>query len=268
MANSVLTTFVFFDLGNTLAFTNPASQLEVYPDALDTLRILQERGYRLGLLSNQLANATVSQVRQLLESLGLATYIESGLITISSEIAGNVGKPNRPIFDLALVKAGEPTASIRTIFVTEEASHVVAARNYGWRAILKRNTGACQPSDGECVSGLSGLLNLLPQLPSISSIRISCGNTTPGSTNWQPYSGNTGVYLDIDTSTGKFTTTPRYFTTMGGNSSHWATTGVTSIYNAAPTGFRVYVRWSDGSSLTPAQANSLRWHINWLGVEE
>jgi len=34
-----------------------------------------------------------------------------------------------------------------------------------------------------------------------------------------------------------------------------------------PTGFRVYVRWSDGSALTPAQANSLQWHINWLGVE-
>ena len=55
-------------------------------------------------------------------------------------------------------------------------------------------------------------------------------------------------YLDVDTSAGKFTSTPRYFTTLGGNSSHWATTGATSIYNATPTGFRVYVRWSDGSA--------------------
>ena len=100
------------------------------------------------------------------------------------------------------------------------------------------------------------------------NIKIASGSTTPGSTNWQPYSGNTGVYLDVDTSTGKFTTTPRYFTALGGNSSHWRTTGATSIYNATPTRFRVYVRWSDGSSLTPAQANSLRWHINWVGVEE
>jgi hypothetical protein len=100
------------------------------------------------------------------------------------------------------------------------------------------------------------------------SIKICSGSTTPGSTNWQPYTGNTGVYLDVDTSAGKFTSTPHYFVTLGGNSSHWATTGATSIYNATPTGFRVYVRWSDGSALTPAQANSSQWHINWLGVEE
>jgi hypothetical protein len=100
------------------------------------------------------------------------------------------------------------------------------------------------------------------------SIKIASGSTTPGSTNWQPYGSNTGVYLDVDTSSGKFTTTPRYFATLGGNSSHWATTGATSIYSPKPTGFRVYVRWSDGSALTPAQANSLQWHINWIGVEE
>ena len=99
------------------------------------------------------------------------------------------------------------------------------------------------------------------------SIKIASGATTPGSTSWQAYSGNTGVYLDVDTSAGKFNATPKYTTSLGGNSSHWATTGVTSIYNATPTGFRVYVRWSDGSSLTPAQANAFQWHVNWLGVE-
>ena len=45
------------------------------------------------------------------------------------------------------------------------------------------------------------------------------GSTTPGSTDWQPYPGNTGIYLDVDTSAGKFTTTPKYFTSLGGNSS-------------------------------------------------
>jgi hypothetical protein len=99
------------------------------------------------------------------------------------------------------------------------------------------------------------------------SIKIAAGSTTPGSTNWQPYSGNTGIYLDVDTGAGKFKTTPKYFTSIGGTSSHWATTGVTSIYSASATGFRVYVRWSDGSALTPAQANGFQWHVNWLGVE-
>jgi Zn-dependent M28 family amino/carboxypeptidase len=105
-----------------------------------------------------------------------------------------------------------------------------------------------------------------PQGGSQVSIKIASGSTTPGSTNWQPYGGDTGVYLDVDTSAGKFTTTPGYITSLGGISSHWATTGATSIYDVTPNGFRVYVRWSDGSALTPAQANSFQWHVNWLGV--
>lgn len=266
MANSALTTVIFFDLGNTLAFINASGQLQPYADALDTLQVLRGRGYRLGLLSNQVSGTTIDQARALLAGVGLADYTESDLITISSEIPGNVGKPNQPIFDLALQKAGHPTASGRTIFVTEEASHIAAARTYGWRAILKRNTGACQPGDGECVSGLSGLLSVLPDISAIN-LKLASGSTTPGSTNWQTYGVNTGVYLDVDTSAGKFTITPNYLTSLGGNSSHWAATGATAIYNATPTGFRVYVRWSNGSTLTPAQANSFQWHINWLGIE-
>ncbi|MEN6330508.1 MAG: HAD family hydrolase, partial [Smithella sp.] len=150
---------IFFDLGDTLK----DSQGKRYEDALDTLQILHERGYRLGLISNQSAGTTVSQVSATLTSLALNTYIEDALITISTEIPGNVGKPDKPIFDLALQKAQHPAASVQSIFVTETISHIQAARGYGWRAILKRNTGACQPGDGECVTSLIDLLNLLPE---------------------------------------------------------------------------------------------------------
>jgi len=99
--------------------------------------------------------------------------------------------------------------------------------------------------------------------------RIASGSTRPGATAWQPYAppSNTGVYVDVDTSAGRFSTTPVYITSIGGNSSHWATTGATSIYSATATGFRVYVRWADGHPITPAEANSLQWHINWIGME-
>ena len=98
---------------------------------------------------------------------------------------------------------------------------------------------------------------------------IASGSTTPGATAWQQYNppANTGVYVDVDTSAGRFSTTPVYITSIGGNSSHWATTGATSIYSATATGFRVYVRWANGNPLTPAQANSLGWYINWIGME-
>ena len=163
---------IFFDLGDTLLYTDANNQQQRYADALDALQILHERGYRLGLLSNQVAGTTIGQVYALLENLGLATYIASDLITISSEIPGNVGKPGRPIFDLALQKAGHLTASDQSIFVTETMSHIAAARSYGWRAILKRNTGACRPADGECVSGLFGLLGLLPIMADITGTNL------------------------------------------------------------------------------------------------
>lgn len=163
---------IFFDLGDTLVFPNAAGQLERFADALDTLQILQQRGYRLGLLSNQPAGVTVSHVQATLDNLGLARYIEGPLITLSTEIPGNVGKPNRPIFDLALQKAGHAAPSDRCIFVTETTSHVAAARGFGWRAILKRNAGVCGPADGECVSQLSGLLDLLPPLAPLAGTNL------------------------------------------------------------------------------------------------
>jgi hypothetical protein len=98
-------------------------------------------------------------------------------------------------------------------------------------------------------------------------IKIGSGRTTPGSTAWQAYNGTAGVVVDVNTAAAGFSATPLYFTSIGGNSSHWATTGATSIYLATPTGFRVYVRWSDAAPLTPAQANGFQWHINWVGFE-
>jgi hypothetical protein len=105
-------------------------------------------------------------------------------------------------------------------------------------------------------------------IESIVKVRIASGQTTPGATNWQPYTGSTpGIVLDVDTTSGKFTATPAYTTSLGGDTSHWATTGATSIYLPTATGFRVYVRYDNGGPITPAQANTMKWHINWIGME-
>jgi hypothetical protein len=105
-----------------------------------------------------------------------------------------------------------------------------------------------------------------PQGDTGAGIRVACGSTTPGTTDWKPSAGNASIYVDVDTSSSRFTNTPQYFTSLGGNSSHWATTGVTAICMPSPTSFRVYVRWSNGSPLTPAQANQFQWHVNWLAA--
>ena len=100
----------------------------------------------------------------------------------------------------------------------------------------------------------------------MATARIASGATSPG-VGWQQYPGGAGVFIDVDTSSGKFSTTPAYVTSLGGNSSHWATTGATSVYSPTATSFRVYVRWADGSPLTPANASALGWHIRWIGME-
>jgi hypothetical protein len=105
----------------------------------------------------------------------------------------------------------------------------------------------------------------------VQSTLIATGSTPVGTTAWQQYSDGQSIFVDVDTSSGGFTTTPIYITSLGGFGSHWATTGATSIYAATPTGFRVYIRFEytgPGSlpALTPAVANQYGWHINWIAV--
>lgn len=78
------------------------------------------------------------------EGMRIASYIDYDLITISL-LPGNIQKPDKRIFDLALKKSGLFKAGDESIFVTEEMSNIIAARSYGWRAIMKRNMGECRP---------------------------------------------------------------------------------------------------------------------------
>ena len=106
----------------------------------------------------------------------------------------------------------------------------------------------------------------------VESALIGRGSTPVGNTAWQPYflggglTAGEGIFVDVDTSSAGFKTTPMYITSLGGTGYHWGTTGATSIYTPTPTGFRVYIRFPDGSSLTPAFANQYGWHINWIAV--
>ena len=100
----------------------------------------------------------------------------------------------------------------------------------------------------------------------VQSAFIAKGSTPVGNTAWQQYPDGEGVFVDVDTSSAGFKTTPIYITSLGGRLAHWSTTGATSIYTPTPTGFRVYVRWSIGGPLTPAEANYNQWHINWIAV--
>jgi len=109
--------------------------------------------------------------------------------------------------------------------------------------------------------------------PALSqTVQVYRGSTPVGTTAWQQYSVpgtgvfERGVFVDVNTSSAQLITTPIYITSLGGNGHHWATSGVTSIYYPTPTGFRIYVRYTNGADITPALANQYGWHINWIAV--
>lgn len=113
----------------------------------------------------------------------------------------------------------------------------------------------------------------------VENTKIYAGSTTPGATNWQPYSNDAappnleaGIYVDVDTREAGFTSTPKYVVSLGGINYHWRVTGASSVYNATSNSFRVYIRFSETDivslypSLTPGFANDRQFHINWIAV--
>src|SRR5688500_729256 len=109
-----------------------------------------------------------------------------------------------------------------------------------------------------------------------TSTRIGSGRTEPGNTNWTPYLGHSTreIEVQIVTSAAKFTQTPHYVSSLCAHTDHWAVCGSSAIYDPTPTGFRLLLRYSwnkptghEQPPLTPADANSWKWHINWIGIE-
>ncbi len=118
------------------------------PGAHETLEVLRERGYRLGVVSN-----ADGRVQRLLEEAGLATHLE---IILDS---ANVGfeKPDPRIFLAATEKLKiHPSACAYVGDVYE--IDILGARAAGLRAILICASPA--PDPVERVETLSGLLQL------------------------------------------------------------------------------------------------------------
>lgn len=134
--------------------------------------------------------------------------------------------------------------------------------------------GRCLARGGR-VQGLLCLIAALPVAACVASVDGSPQNQLPepvkhaaraelcagrtGADAWKP--DKDGVtHVDIDTSHCGLSGDPLYFTSLGGEASHWAARGVTSIYRSTNTGFRVVVL----RSRAPELADSASWHVNWM----
>ncbi len=172
---------IYFDLGNTLVY-GPSGNKQPFGDAVATVEELWLRGYRIGILSDQPVDMTEASMRQKLDDYGLEHY-RFDLITISSEFDPPIYKPDEAIFNAALAKAGFPSANNDTVFVTENLSHIDAARNLGWRAIHSPYGAPCTAQSGECIEDLDDLLALFPPLD--VDVWIRDHPTDPGDDHFQ-----------------------------------------------------------------------------------
>ncbi len=87
-----------------------------------------------------------------------------------------------------------------------------------------------------------------PQSQPVSPQQFFSGRTN----KWidDPQAPSIGIYVDVDISVLNLKNTPLAFTTLTGRSTHWATTGATSVYNMTKDGFKVYLKYSNGGLLT------------------
>jgi hypothetical protein len=100
--------------------------------------------------------------------------------------------------------------------------------------------------------------------PGNATLRIVVGRTDPKKARWIQYSDG-GVAVEVDTSHAGFSSSPYYFTSLGGHTNNWMAQGVTSIYEPTAKGFRVHV---GHRALTIAQAKEWGWYVNWIAIGE
>lgn len=131
-------------------FSDPG-RYDAYPDARETVVGLQERGFRLGLVSN-----FEPWLESLLERLGLAEHFS--VLAISGK--EGVEKPHPRLFEIALERLGVTPGKCLHVGDSPESDYH-GARLVGMRAILLDRWGRHPSFPGERISDLRELLDLL-----------------------------------------------------------------------------------------------------------
>jgi len=121
----------------------------LYPEALETLRGIRERGYRTGLISNW-----DERLPELISGLGLMDHLDPVVVSC---VAG-FEKPDPRIFRHALSRAGVDAGRALMVGDDEEAD-IAGARAVGMHAIRIDHDGN-EPGDGQ-ITTLPQLLSCL-----------------------------------------------------------------------------------------------------------
>ena len=131
-------------------FARPASW-ELYPEAIETLRALRQRGLKLAVVSN-----FDSRLRNILEGLGAASWFDG--IFISSAVG--YAKPDRRIFDF-VIKSRQLVATTVLHVGDSVTNDIGGATNAGVKAILVDRKGA---HEADTISRVASLKEILAYL--------------------------------------------------------------------------------------------------------
>jgi len=99
------------------------------------------------------------------------------------------------------------------------------------------------------------------------SLKMICGSTPYGSTNWQNSVGS--ITLVVDTSVAGFASNDVvYFVSLYGDSAMYRAVGYNGIYDSTANSFRIYVNNNDITSpfSNVTARDSYKWYIKWCGI--
>ena len=136
-----------------LSWYDRPGALRPYPEVVDVLADLRQRGYRLSIVSNWSWN-----LRQRVAQVQLDPYFE---VIWSSAYAG-CNKPHPAIFGQTLAQMRPPPPPHRALYVGDSyAADVIGARGAGMDAALLDRHGKADHPDCPVVRDLWGILRLL-----------------------------------------------------------------------------------------------------------
>ncbi len=125
------------------------SDVELYPDARETLRLLRQGGLKIGLVTNGLE----SDVREILSKVGLTGFFD---VEIASDTVGKI-KPCKEMFLHAITKLGIQPQEV--IFVGDSVEHDYrGAKKCGLKALLIDRDDSVKEEDVEKIGSLTELL--------------------------------------------------------------------------------------------------------------
>lgn len=131
-------------------------QLSPYPEVSATLRTLEQRRFRLAILSN----GTPAMLHAAVDNAGLAAIFEA---VLSVEAVG-IFKPDMRVYQLAVEQLGLPRAQI--LYLSSNAWDVAGAASFGFRVIWVNRNG--QPGErlpGQALARLADLSDVPALLP-------------------------------------------------------------------------------------------------------